>query len=742
MVHNSIDADPKDLLEELRKESTGFFVVSTGVVGFMWFFWVVFPGLGGEKPSAVAWIGSSLLLITAICGYIVKQRHTKLSSYVLIAGILGGVACILLITRALEVAYLFIIPVIIASVLTKPLVFLCTASLAGSTALALGRVLLGISLGSSGVLLFIAILLVVTLASWFSARNLRIALVWAWHGYERARKSQQNARDRQGELGRALKALDEATYRLERTNYMLGLARDQADEARRIKQQFAQTISHELRTPLNLIVGFTELMAESPEHYGIEATPVYLHDLGIVYRNARHLQSLVNDVLDLARIEAAQMTVLPEETEPVDLLQQAVDTMRGLVEGRGLTMKVDIAPELPLLWIDPVRIRQVLFNLLNNAVRFTESGIITVRGQRTGDEVCFSVEDTGLGIAPEDLSRIFVEFEQADGGTKRRHEGAGLGLAISKRFVDLHGGRMWVESTLGAGSTFSFALPILRDALTHSAQGKLSTLTTSERSEPGGHADPVLLVVTRSLSAASLLSRYVHHCRTVVVPNLDEARGRACDVVPQVIVVDRAAGGYGLDEVSTLAEEWGLPDALVISTPLPGEAPLQARMQVEGYLVKPVSRESVWELMRGLGQDVSEVLIVDDDRDFVKYLSRVLEDNPVRPYSVTGAYSGQQALLKLQQRVVDVVLLDLGLPDIDGYEVVRRMRSSAALRDVPVVIVSAHGETDEFEVLNGTIECAKSGGLRPGEVVRFVQHAISDAVAAAPSPEAPQAVLA
>jgi signal transduction histidine kinase len=230
----------------------------------------------------------------------------------------------------------------------------------------------------------------VALASYLSENNLYTALDWLWHAYGLAHKNEQEAFERRAELRRALKALDEATHRLERANYMLVLAHDEAETARRLKQEFPQTISHELRTPLNLIVGFTELMIESPEHYKEPLAPAYLRDLNIVHRNASHLQKLVNDVLDLARIEAAQVAMLPEETDPAVLVREAVNTARSLIESRHLALHTEIEPDLPHLWVDPTRIRQVIFNLLNNAARFTEQGSVTVRVCRHGEVIACS----------------------------------------------------------------------------------------------------------------------------------------------------------------------------------------------------------------------------------------------------------------------------------------------------------------------------------------------------------------
>jgi signal transduction histidine kinase/CheY-like chemotaxis protein len=551
--------------------------------------------------------------------------------------------------------------------------------------------------------------------------------------------NEQMARERGAELRRALKALDEATHRLERANYMLTLARDQAEEARRLKQRFAQTISHELRTPLNLIVGFTELMAQSPEYYGGQLPPTYLRDLSIVHRNACHLQTLVNDVLDLARIESAQMGLLAEETDPAALVQESVATTRSLVEARGLALHTEIEPDLPPLQVDPTRIRQVLFNLLNNAARFTERGSVTVSVCRQGDEVIFAVADTGEGIAPEDIPRIFEEFQQVDGSTRRRHGGAGLGLAISRRFVELHGGRIWVESQMGKGSTFYFSLPVDQTDLVAAPGGRLTEATPLVSAR--GSEDHILLAITRSPSAAALLTRYVHGYRTVVLPDLEQAQRVALQLMPQAVIIDRACEALDPAELEELGREWGLPRTPFIACPMPGEEPLRQRLAVDGYLIKPVSRQSLWDVLRRFGEDVDSVLVVDDDHDFVRLLSRMLEDSPVRRYQVIRAYSGQEGLAMIHHRQPDLVLLDLMLPDVDGFQVIERVRSNPAWQHIPIVVVSARDKMDQQEALTGAMMVAKADGLVPGDVVQWVQNVVDMTVTSLPGPPVPRAVL-
>jgi signal transduction histidine kinase/CheY-like chemotaxis protein len=710
--------DFQDNQAQLQSESLKLIALVTAVLGYAWFVWIV-PPFKAEPFSA--WLGMALLVVASGAGYLLKDRHLRIATHILLWGIFAAVALAMIAFQSLIIAFAFIVPVAFASVLLgQPGVF-SSAALASILIVTIGRAHLGHPV--TDMLLPVAVVAMVSIACWLSARNLYVALAWVWSGYEQALAKERIVRDRQAELHQTLKALDEATYRLERTNHMLALARDEAEEARRLKQHFVQTISHELRTPLNLIVGFTDLMVEAPEYYGVRLSPTYVRDLSIVHRNARHLQSLVNDVLDLARIEAAQMSLSIEPSDPAVLVQDAVDMARSLVESCGLALHIQLEPGLPVLQLDPTRIRQVLFNLLSNAARFTERGSVSVSVARQGKVVTFAVADTGIGIEPHDMPRIFQEFHQLDGSMRRPHGGAGLGLAISRRFVELHGGRIWAESRVGHGSTFSFSLPISHDDDRVAAVGALDKPPGSIRR--GSGEERILLAVTRSPGAATLLTRYIRGYRTVVVQDLGQARRVAEGLLPQGVIIDTALQQAAPEFLQQL-EHWPLPPRTpFIACPLPGEDALAQRLAVEGYMVKPVSRQSLWDMLRQFGERVDRVLLIDDDRDFALMLSRMLE-NPVRPYQVMDALTGSEGIEMIRHHRPDLVLLDLMLPDMHGTEVIRRIRSNPAWRCLPIVVVSAQDGIDT-RTLAGSMVIAKTGGLMPGEVVRWTQTVLDTA---------------
>ncbi|KAB2855441.1 MAG: hypothetical protein F9K46_15560, partial [Anaerolineae bacterium] len=374
----------------------------------------------------------------------------------------------------------------------------------------------------------------VTSAMWASTYHLQTALFWSLDGYQEAHKNELIVREQKAKLERTLLDLDAAMYQLQRTNIMLIEARNQAEEARRVKQQFAQTISHELRTPLNLIVGFTETMVKSPEYYGTPLAPTYARDLSAVYRNACHLQNLVNDVLDLARLDQAYLLLVPDKINLHHIIEDAANTVRGLLERRELALRLDIAPDLPAISGDAVRIKQVLLNLLNNAVRFTEQGSITVRAYPKDHQVIVGVADTGIGIPPEKFADIFEPFLQLENPMQRQKNGAGLGLAISKQLVELHGGSIWVESEVGKGSCFYFSFP----AVMVTPDTALDTIWMPSSAQTPSPNMPLVLVVTRSPSAASLISRNLTQYRTVIIGDFRRAQSVAQRLMPDTIILD------------------------------------------------------------------------------------------------------------------------------------------------------------------------------------------------------------
>jgi signal transduction histidine kinase len=344
--------------------------------------------------------------------------------------------------------------------------------------------------------------------SWAVVGSLEAALKLSWESEQQTDNMLIKARERQADLSSVLKSLELTTALLEQTNRKLYVAHRQAEEAQRLKEQFAANVSHELRTPLNLILGFSEMLYMSPDVYGdMQWPPTLRRDIYQIYRSSRHLLEMIDDILDLSRFELAGFTLNKELTDINFLLQGVMEITTGLFRGRPVELALEVEPDLPMLDIDRTRIRQVVLNLLSNARHFTEQGHVLIRAQRNEGDIVISVSDTGRGIPTDKLRRIFEEFYQVDNSMRRSHDGAGLGLAISQRFVQAHAGRIWVESELGEGSTFYFSLPIPNVGIPTLYPKETQSLS------PAWDADrPRVAVVDPDPAVAALVRRHVTHC--------------------------------------------------------------------------------------------------------------------------------------------------------------------------------------------------------------------------------------
>ncbi len=700
-----------DYLIHLRLEALNALLAFSAIVTYLWLIWMTWPSPGNTVPAA-AWLGCVLLIAGLTASYLLRDYQYKVSSRCLIW---SGLIAVIFLQTAFEnssLVYLFILPIVFTTVLLQ------RTDLAVIAGTAIVFCVLFNLLSAMSPLLPVIILLLVTVSATLAARHLNLALHWALESFETAHHNAEVARQRQAELKHVLKTLDTASYSLARSNYLLALARSQAEEGHRLKQQFAQNISHELRTPLNLIVGFTEMMIQSPEYYGRALPPRYIRDLGVVHRNATHLQNLVNDVLDLARIETAQMTLMPERVDLGYLVRNTAETARSLVETRGLRLNIDIEPELPAVWVDITRVRQVLFNLINNATRFTESGSITVSANCAEHEIVVSIADTGIGIPEPELDRIFDPFHQIDSDLRRRQGGAGLGLAISRQFIMLHHGRIWAESRLGQGSTFTFALPIkapLLDDTQLQAAGQPRAWSSPDKRER------TILIVTPSSVAGSMLSRYLHDCRVVVTQNFDHAREIARKIGPQIILIDDNYDQlHAAITTENIVGDWDVAHSTVMICPLPGEERLRRKLAADGYLIKPINRQNLWDMLRQFGEHVDQLLIIDDDRDFVQLMIRML-DQPLRRYQITEAHDGYTGLTMLDVVRPDLIFLDLELPDLHGSEVLHRIRERPDGQNIPVVVISATDDLDSTVNVQGQIRLIHAGGWRSGDLIHLVQ---------------------
>jgi len=525
---------------------------------------------------------------------------------------------------------------------------------------------------------------VLTGVNTIGARALKSALNWAWESFVKARDEIMHRREQQGRLRQALRSMDEASYRLQRMNYELATARDAAREIQMLKQQFVANVSHELRTPLALVVGFAEMVYLSPSSYGQPLPQAYLGDIREIYLNSRHLLGLVDDVLDLSRFNVGKMLIVPETVDPVEVVNETVGIMRSLIEGKGLTFAVEVHEPLDPVRCDAARVRQVLINLLNNARRFTSQGEVRLSVWQSSHRLHVAVSDTGIGIAEEEQSKLFEAFHQVDGSLAREHDGTGLGLAISREIVELHGGRIWVTSDglVGRGSTFHVEMPI-------DEQGELDSAGIREISgrQPTG-PEPTVLLIGEDERLERLLVRRLPGYSWVRVADPKEASEAAERYAALAAVVGPAAMA-----TSRASEDLARDLAInipVIACPLGSESRVAQYLGVQAYLVKPVEREVLLGTLETLGEGIERVLIVDDDRRVVALLARMLQSSE-RDYQVMRAYTAEDGLARLRRERIDVLLLDLVMPQVDGAEMITRLRGNPSTVDLPIVVVTSRG---------------------------------------------------
>jgi len=674
-------------LEDLRDETHRLLIWA--IAGLSW---VGFGFAAYRFPvtDAPLWFSGGLLLSALISAAwrVIGRRQARL-----LLTLLLSLSYLAVLAESGQGAFLYLAPMIV--LIGSGMLPLRSLALT-TLGLMLGIVLVAPSAepsltGVSHVLQAEVLLALTALLCWLSRRHLDLALEWAGYSTSKAMSLSEALRDRQTVLNRTLRAMDEASARLAQANRRLAEARLVAEDARSAQSRFAASISHELRTPLNLIIGFTEVMFESPGAYeGARLSPDLLMDIGVVYRNAQHLQRLVDDVLDLAQLDAGRLTLDRVPADLGELAREAIDTVSGLIEARGLGLITDLAADLPPVRVDRTRIKQVLLNLLSNAARYTEKGQISVHLRAQGAEVHCSVTDTGPGIEPDKQSHLFEEFAQMTREPWAGRRGAGLGLAISRRFVEAHGGRIWVESQPGKGSSFSFSLPAQEGGI------ELGALVASpelpSREEMQGEPSEPLVIVTHSLAAARLIPRYLTRHRALVSYDPDHAVRQVVGLHPRAIMVDAALDEAALAALqeATMAQTPTQPYLLVC--PMPTEELLQRHAVVKAYLAKPVSRRVLLETVRGVDHQVASILIVDDDEDTLRLLTHFLSDMMTRPYRVRTASNGVEALQRIDEERPDLILLDLVMPGMDGYMLLRELDKRGEA--MPVILLSGQEVQD------------------------------------------------
>lgn len=704
-------------IAELQADSLRFFVKLIAISYLAWHFMSEFLIANSlSRDSADRAVRAWALLPVVVAGLAVTnlllQRRSPLAhGWFLASSLLSATAAIWLLA-APQATLLYALLALAAVVLVHPLAGLGIGLLA---------VALLVVLRAAGPLAFLSTdrLIETSVAAFVAVaaalalgRTLATTVEWSYKSYAEAVANAQEARVNRAELVQALKQLDYAYYRLQRANTALELAWQAADRAERSKSEFVTNISHELRTPLNLIVGFSELILTSPESYDARLPVAYRGDLNAIYRSAQHLLTLTNDVIDLARVGMERLVLLREPVDLAQVISDAYGVIRGYVEAKGLWLRTEVHPDVPVLNLDRLRVRQVLLNLFTNAARFTEHGGITISASREDSEVLVQVVDTGTGIAPEHLPKMFTEFFPSGEAPIHPREslgGVGLGLPLSKRFVELHGGRIGVESRIGTGTTVWFTLPT-DPSDDHTPGEPRRQDRPGER--PGGD-ERILVLVSTDSQLTQFLQRHVHGFRLIAVPDLHAAVAAAVEVRALAILADLDSSG------SDALQSLPVP---LFRLPLPQAERIAAAMGATAYLVKPVTSASLQAAIARLGQSIHTVLIVDDDPSFVRLLARLLHAiQPLAAYDVLTAHTGREALALMESVRPDLVLLDLVMPELDGRDTLTALRAQAALATVPVILISAQDQIQAQLPLPGRLALVKPDGFGLEELLNTVE---------------------
>jgi len=567
--------------------------------------------------------------------------------------------------------------------------------------------------------LFVAAALAATVAVMAAAAQQERRL---FQSLEAAQTIAEEARKRKAELEELREDWLNSSRQLALANERLSALRVLAEEARKSKAAFVAKVSHEFRTPLNIIIGMVNLMIEAPEIYAEPFPERAMEQLQIVYRNCQHLSSMIEDVLALSQVESGRMTLRREYVALEGVIDSAVTVVRPLAEQKRLSLSLSIPRDLPEVYCDRTRLRQVILNLLSNAARLTDRGEIRVGVEAQGSHVTIRVADTGPGISPEDAGRIFEPFMQGGGVDLQREGGSGLGLSISRQFVQLHGGRMWLESEVGRGTTFFVELPI-SEPVPHAARpdrwirSDWMWVERSFRTERFGMADqalrPRMILCGADTGLSTDLAHFADQVEFVEVSGLEEALAQLQRGPAHALVINAASPSRLVAAVESARVR--LNDTPVIGLCYPPRFEHARSAGASDYLVKPLTHGQLSDAISALGRPLRQVLIVDDEDDARQLLAYYLQAYD-REIEVIAVGTGAQALDCLRRRQPDLLLVDLVMPDMDGWQVLEEKAADETIRDIPTIIVSAQDPGEgppRGALLIGTI----SQGLTVGQGV-------------------------
>ena len=525
--------------------------------------------------------------------------------------------------------------------------------------------------------------------------------------FEEEQRARQESEKARAEIEAKAAALAESNRHLDMAREAAEEARASADEANKSKSAFLANMSHELRTPLNAIIGYSEMLQEEAEEV---EQPGLIPDLEKIHGAGKHLLGLINDVLDISKIESGKMTLYLEDFEVAKLVKEVAATVQPLITKHGNRLLVECPPNLGVMHADVTKVRQTLFNLLSNASKFTEKGTITLQVKKTlnieHSTLNFEVSDTGIGMTPDQLAKLFQAFTQADSSTSRKYGGTGLGLAISRKFCLMMGGDITVTSVYGQGSTFTVRLPavVLDEASLTRFITKDKLLSAEARPNADG---PVILVIDDDPAVQDLMQRALEKDGFRVEVAADGRTGLALAKLlkPAVITLDVMMPHLdGWSVLSALKGDPATAEIPVIMLTIVDDKQMGFALGAADYFTKPIDFERLHHVLEKYRQPANPqtVLLVEDDGNMREMLRRTLEKEGWR---VVEAPNGRVGLEKLSACSPALILLDLMMPEMDGFEFMDGLRRRQDWQPIPVIVITAKDLTEEDRRrLNGGVE--------------------------------------
>ena len=494
-------------------------------------------------------------------------------------------------------------------------------------------------------------------------------------------------------------------------------------EADRVKSQFLANMSHELRTPLNSIIGFSRVILK-----GIDGpiNEMQQQDLDAIYGSGQHLLEMINSILDLSKIEAGKMELSIEEIELHEVVKSVVSTAMGLVKEKPVTIVNNVPEDIPTVHADRTRVRQILLNLLQNATKFTDEGTITVAlNKRVNDdgipELVISVTDTGIGIALEDQNKLFEPFSQVDDSPTRKTGGSGLGLSISRRLVEMQGGEIWLDSIEGEGSTFYFSLPVATDVSHQHAP----VVPAKDKK--------IIISVDDDPKVIDLYNRYLepHGFQVIAVTDPDSALDQIKSIQPLGITLDIMMPKQdGWQLIEKLKSDPDTKDIPVIICSILDNRDKGYKLGATSYLIKPILEDELVDAINRLDikqlETPPNILMIDDDRNAMRLVNKVLSSDG--EYNLSFAEGGIAGLAKIQSSPPDAVILDLYMPDLDGFSLLESIRTDPALKSLPVIVLTGGDLSEEqlAELSNKKQAILRKDSLDGDSLINCLQELLSE----------------